>query len=87
MGTVVTRSSEIRHYLDMHLPFDIICFIFNASLISAKCDRTLRHLNEDYGDDNNSNDDDDDETGPFGFYFKLLLKYVFLNVNTVHGNK
>ena len=53
--------------------------------------RTLRHLNEDYDDnnydDNNSNDDDDDETGPFGFYFKLLLKYVFLNVNTVHGNK
>ena len=54
--------------------------------------------NDDDDDDDNSNDDDDDdgggggdddddETGPFGFYFKLLLKYVFLNVNTVHGNK
>ena len=62
--------------------------------------RTLRHLNEDYDDDNSNDDDDDDDgsgggggdddddddTGPFGF-FKLLLKYVFLNVNTVHGNR
>ena len=46
--------------------------------------------NDDDDDDDgggDDDDDDDDETGPFGFYFKLLLKYVFLNVNTVHGNK
>ena len=46
----------------MHLPFDIISFIFCEPLISAKWRyRTLRHLNEDYDHDNSNDDDDDDD--------------------------